>query len=175
MKKIINKDGKTRIVFIFEKIVIKIPRLFKNSNKVKKEDYNNFKKTIGLFGNMIINFNEFIFYLLFRPNFCLPTYFSFFGLFNIQKRGINVVDVWQDTEKYKISENLVKNKLDFLVKTYYRLLLKRKSKDQIHIPLIAHNILSPNSLYFNKDQIQLADYGDLCVIRFLLIFKDKLS
>jgi hypothetical protein len=68
----INRDGTTRLVIILGSFVIKFPRL---------KDF---------WGNLFINWNEFAVYIIYRPNLCAPTYFSFFGFFNIQKRGIGI-------------------------------------------------------------------------------------
>lgn len=171
-------EGYTRLVFVFSKVVIKFPRLLKNSRKMPKSPFKE-RKTLALGENMIINFNEFIFFILFRPKFCLPTYFSFFGLFNIQKRGEIIYSVIDGTEegvkKYEAVRSLVKNKLNFLLEEYDKWLKEKNKKDSKHIPLIAHNIISPNSLYFNKNRIQVADYGDLCVARFIRHFNEDLS
>lgn len=50
-----------------------------------------------LLGGVMANLQERRFYKETKNPFCMPTYFSFFGLFNVQKRG-GKVDFWERNE-----------------------------------------------------------------------------
>ena len=61
------------------------------------------------FRGIVDNRHEYVFYQKTKNPFLLPTYFSFFGLFNIQKLGnelkIDSIDLW--CQLYEITEGLV--------------------------------------------------------------------
>ena len=110
--------GETRIVFVFKKIVIKIPsvRIFTRCSQFfsKKENKLIDKWICPSFSfffkwflrGLWCNWSEFVFYL-FHPNIkiLMPTYFSLFGLINIQRRGmiIKKTDRYIFYQIYKIS------------------------------------------------------------------------
>lgn len=170
------EKGYTRVVFVFSKVVIKLPRLLRNSKKIPTKVTKNWqrqRKVLALFENMVINLQEFIFFLIVRPKFCLPTYFSFFGLFNIQKKGEIITE--QGESVYNGAKNFEANTLSYLLKNYSKELEEKNHKDSAHLSLIHHNIASPGALYFNKKRIQVADYGDWPVIRFIRKYKNELS
>jgi hypothetical protein len=50
-----------------------------------------------LFGGIMANWNEYVFYKQTKNVFVMPTYFSLFGLVNIQKRGYEIV-FWQEKD-----------------------------------------------------------------------------
>ena len=116
-----KKEGTTRTVYIFKYIVIKFP-LIKIAKAFKhyKSVHGNKRKTELieralqkrpfyelayamntvrglLFTGIIQNWNEFLFCIKYRyPKYVAPTFFSFFGLFNIQKYGQELtVDLWK--------------------------------------------------------------------------------
>lgn len=116
------KKGSTRIVFLFPAlgVVVKLPIVYVNSAyrsmKVillrickKQMSRTQIYSLIGhpdikisimgnLFGGIYNNLSEWTFFLRTRHGFCYPTYFSFFGLCNIQKYGEQLKDdfVWAD-------------------------------------------------------------------------------
>ena len=93
------EKGKRRICFIFPYFVIKLPTI--NPIKAWRKLYcpgrglrlkhlafnsdSEGSPRYWLFRGMRCNWLEFIWYLRYRYNFMTPTYFSFFGLFNIQR------------------------------------------------------------------------------------------
>jgi len=100
------KKGRHRAVFIFPllAIAIKIPmmRLFKTTKIVLRRlvhldfkmmhrettrslDCGGYKDM--LFGGIVTNWREFVFFRKTKNPFLQPTHFSFFGIFNIQKMG----------------------------------------------------------------------------------------
>jgi hypothetical protein len=104
----IFKKGRYRFVFVFPQlgIAVKLPaiRLFKAIGTLIGHVIHlrfrrllwNMARPIGhgfegcqdeLFGGVWTNWNEFWFYQQTRNEFLQPTYFSLFGLFNIQKAG----------------------------------------------------------------------------------------
>lgn len=101
------KSGHYKTVFILEKIVIKFPRIrFKDAFLASKRlnskgrlfdhliKIRNYKAIntdyasiqVYLFRAIIENFFELVFYKKYKFNFLVPTYYSFFGLFTIQKK-----------------------------------------------------------------------------------------
>lgn len=106
--------GKTRIAVIFENFVVKLPRIY--FRQAFKKIWKSFRsgdlaKCLGyglevygspkrlLFRGVWENWGEFRFYRLSRSRFLMPTYFSLFGMLNIQKRGnkkakIEDVNLW---------------------------------------------------------------------------------
>ncbi|MEK7653252.1 MAG: hypothetical protein AAB358_02130 [Patescibacteria group bacterium] len=102
--------GKTRVVFVFPKLglVFKLPmirfltsialtkrnlqRYFGGNPPLQKEDMGDVKSY--LFGGILKNWREFIFYLKTRHPILQPTFFSLFGFFNIQLAGKEQVKEW---------------------------------------------------------------------------------
>ncbi len=96
------KKGNYRIVIVIGSLVIKLPRIRLKSGikclmheikhgrclKYYRNDvlYYTCSKT-NFFGGVISNWQEYRFYQSTKLPILMPTYFSFFGLFNIQKRG----------------------------------------------------------------------------------------
>jgi hypothetical protein len=94
--------GKSRKVWIFEKIVLKFPvmhfkevcktiiRSYRHGQLLRclKADMNAYgQPRRRLFLGIRDNWSEFVFYVFHPSPFLMPTYFSLFGLLNIQKRG----------------------------------------------------------------------------------------
>lgn len=182
--------GTTRVVFIFKKIVIKLPRIsfrriglviasnvssslvfvkrdgfrkyFFSLLKNRKELKRSFKKnayqksiTLGLkmlphkkyefialnhalFAGIMANWHEFLFYLKTRNSFLLPTYFSFLGLINIQKRGQKLE--WDDS----------KSIFSFFVDN-------SKKRDQVFCD--AHSFENSDNFCWDEGKLKMLDYG----------------
>ena len=96
--------GTTRIVFVFPKVVIKIPRIqlkialgiasfigWKRLHKYvfKKHSWTSINSvTHYIYGGILANWNEYFFYLKNKNiQILMPVHFSFFGLINIQSTG----------------------------------------------------------------------------------------
>ena len=105
--------GHTRTVIIFENFVVKLPRIhFRRAlgslwrsfrggylSKCLKYDIEVYSSPRRLlFRGILENWREFRFYHRSRSRFLVPTYFSLFGMLNIQKRGnrtkIKDVNLW---------------------------------------------------------------------------------
>ena len=156
------KKGTTRIVLIFNHIVIKLPvieiirsakefyysrkyffksikkngfkrhyqkKLIRKRHSIKNEQefiarrskeiflevvpfkkYEIFGLRYLLFGGIMANWNEYLFYKETNNLFVMPTYFSFFGLINIQKRGQDINfwkydDIWRYIYQNSKNEN----------------------------------------------------------------------
>ena len=133
----ICRTGTNRVVLIFEKIVIKFPR------------------TKNFWRNLWINFMEFIYYLIYHSEFCMPTYFSLFGIITIQKRGKNwgyldekggALDYYSDSlKKYLATKNFSKH-------------------ERI---IINHNSHSNTNLFWDEGKLKYVDYGDAIMFRFI--------
>jgi hypothetical protein len=61
-----------------------------------------------LFGGIMANYQEWRFYRKTKNIFVMPTYFSFFGLFNIQKRG-KKIDFWDRVGAWHYIHNNIEN------------------------------------------------------------------
>lgn len=123
------KIGRYRLVFIFPffGIAIKFPviRLFNffwmiirhlvrlKVKRIYKEAILSVDCDIGynnwLFGGIVANWREFVFFRKTKHPFLLPTYFSLFGLFNIQMAGepclFKEVDLW--CQLYELTDGKV--------------------------------------------------------------------
>jgi len=104
------EKGKTRVAIIAGEIAIKFPRIyaleiFKCFFWYLREGYADVKYFLGheikfmLWRGIVCNFREFLFYRTYRLSILAPTYFSLFGLINIQKAGTNLkmddLAVWE--------------------------------------------------------------------------------
>ena len=107
------KKGNYRIVIVANSFVIKLARIrFKSGIKCMIHEikngrflkyyqndilYHTCSKT-NFFGGIISNWQEYRFYRQTKLPILMPTYFSFFGIFNIQKRGqildMSYGDLW---------------------------------------------------------------------------------
>lgn len=75
-----------------------------------KRAYETFGIRYSLFGGIMANWNEYLFYQKTRNPFLMPTYFSLFGLINIQKKSRKIdfwshEDVWLYVCRNSINEN----------------------------------------------------------------------
>ena len=78
-------QGFDRIVILIGIFAIKIPNFIDAFNHQDKRPL-----WRGILRKIWKNWQEFMFYLKHRHPFCVPTYFSLFGLFNIQRRTPNL-------------------------------------------------------------------------------------
>ncbi len=101
---------------------------------------------VEMFGGFMANWNEFIFFVKTRNKFLLPTYFSFFGLINIQKKG-NVLN-WKDGDFFVFLQN------------------NSKIKDQIFVD--AHSFDNPQNFYLDNGKLKMIDYGSRHCRSFIL-------
>ena len=164
------KNGRNRTVIIFEKFVVKIPRIFfKKSIKIfyraveggyifKKFAWKPDIKTSFswfLLSGILDNWREFYFYFKTRPGFVIPTYFSFFGLLNIQKTG-NILVLNDNAEEYMaffgqlnvITEGAVFN--------------------------ATHTFANPENFSRENGKLLMVDYGDIRVQSVLTDYGDKI-
>ena len=88
-----------------------------------------------VFRGIFANWNEFLLYQQTKNPFLQPTYFSFFGLFNIQKHN----------EPYKDGE--------LLRKEIYRIIGWRGFK------LDMHHLVNPRNFTLEKGRLRILDYG----------------
>jgi hypothetical protein len=164
--------GMTRKVIIFDKFVIKIARInflsaYKNLRGWWQHDK---KRALRLFGEIFwgnyyntclhpqmnlltgihANLVEFIFYLRHRHVFCMPTYISFFGLINIQKKG-QVCEI--EFEQFKERMNQMTNN---------------------EIPIQDHTFDSPGNFTQDDQYLQCIDYGDSTIHFLILKYGEKL-
>jgi hypothetical protein len=115
--------GSSRIVLVFTKVVVKIPRVY--FRRAFKAMYNSivrgfFFKSMRngvyvhssprkfLFRGFVENWNEFIYYYKSKLVILQPTYFSLFGIFNIQEVGEKLetnVDLWN--QLYDVTDGMV--------------------------------------------------------------------
>ncbi len=155
------KKGQDRIVFIFPLIgiVIKFPiihffRVFRRTycvlrgdGKNKKEKWEWIKEHLTypieayfgfkglLFRGLVANWREFWFYLKTRHSFLQPTYFSLFGLLNIQRYDepcrLQNVDLW--CQLYEMTNGQVFDD--------------------------SHHFENPHNFCFHNGKLRMLDYG----------------
>ena len=165
-------EGKTRKVYVFDKIVVKIAMIYwkaaisnfrfwwkldkRKFIMIVKEfvwgDYYNynFHPKTNLFAGIRANLLEFIFYLRYRNVFCQPTYFTFFGLINIQKKGLAC----------EISVEEFKPRMHQLTNN--------------EIPFKDHTFDSPSNFTVNNGHLQCIDYADPIIQPIILKYGKKL-
>lgn len=158
--------GKTRKVYVFDKIVIKVARIYwksayrniigwwkRDKNKAIKlilevfwGDYYNtdFHPKANLFAGIHANIVEFIFFLRYRNIFCRPTYFTFFGLINIQKKG-KICQI--PFEQFKPRMHQLTNN---------------------DIPTQDHTFDSPGNFIIENNHLQCIDYADQAIHKIIL-------
>ena len=199
------KKGTTRIAFVFDYFVVKIPvidfmeifrtfyytqvlffksikkdglkeyylkRLIKKRKDAKEnaEDILRRSEKLGLeilplkfyeirgvkyllFFGIMANLNEFIFYRKTKNIFVMPTYFSFFGLINIQKRG-KEIDFW--------------NYLDI----WRYICHNSANEDQ---PFCSpHSFSKKENFCLDGDKLKMLDYGSRHVNNFLILNGERL-
>lgn len=104
--------GNTRTVLIFENFVVKFPQMhLRKTYKLLRmmpcyqwpliwgnSIYSGDSIRRNLFRGIVVNWKEFSFYCSTQSLFLVPTYFSLFGLLNVQKRvkitKINSTNLW---------------------------------------------------------------------------------
>ena len=172
MNILIIKKGQTRKVYVFKLFVIKVALIhwrsaYKNIIGWWKRDKRKALKIIGelfwgdyynadfhpkanLFAGIHANLSEFIFYLRYRPAFCKPTYFTFLGLINIQKKGY-VCEM--PFEKFKARMHLITNN---------------------EIPFQDHTFDSPNNFTCDNNHLQCIDYADSRIHKIIQNYGNKL-
>jgi len=172
------KKGRDRIVFILPiiGIVIKIPiihflrviehhfSLFKSRNIYKKgtikkiffmyfegdfEYRHCFKGTI--FGGIHSNWLEYVFWRRTKNPFLKPTYFSLFGLINIQKYGAicTLKEVDLHCQLYEMTDGRVFDN--------------------------GHHFCNPANYTLESDQLQMVDYGNSRVYRVIVRYGKKIT
>lgn len=137
---IIN-SGTTRLVLVFKKVVIKFPRI------------KNFWK------NLVINFMEFLVFFFYQSDFCMSTYFSLFGIVNVQKRGSKTQYSNQNSRR-QIS-NYEKFVIDFL---------KNKKVKELDSYKLRHTF-SITNMFLDGDKLKNVDYGDWIMIKFIKFYE----
>lgn len=134
-------QGTNRSVLVFKFFVLKFPKINKS-----------------FFGNLLINFSEFICYMIYHPGLCMPTYFSLLGFINIQKKGSRT--------RYadKAASYLVLNSLTAYLERY---MVENNipGKDQL---ILAHETCSLNNLFWDGNYLRLVDYGSWPMWTFVL-------
>jgi hypothetical protein len=157
------KKGSRRIVILFPELgfVLKLPRIRLKSflkqipytitkkEVIKKEL---FKWTVDthatmrqyIFLGIASNWREFVFYRQTRHPFCVPTLFSFFGLFNLQKY-VTICSFKPDTLWCQFQELTNCHMFDFG----------------------SHHFTMPENFTFESGKIMMLDYGDLKVHEFI--------
>jgi hypothetical protein len=86
------KNGKKYIVKESERLHLQV--IFPKAYEI------NWNLSFLFFSGVMANWNEFIFYRRAKNPFVMPTYFSFLGLINIQKRG-KKIDFWGQGEVWR--------------------------------------------------------------------------
>jgi hypothetical protein len=103
-----------------------------------------------LFGGIMANWREFVFFHKTKHPFLLPTRFSFFGLFNIQTAGepclIKYVDLW--CQLYELTDGKV-------------------FAD-------SHHFENPNNFCFNGGVLRMLDYGSKRTHKVIADFGEKI-
>lgn len=152
------KKGLNRFVFVVPrlKMVIKLPfisffKAFRYSALyAKPKNWKHFKDEFGnykvetlhslkwyLFRGICSNWREFRFYQKTHNPFLQPTYFSFFGLLNIQRYGdicrLKKIDLWTQ-------------------------LLRLTNRDVVKD---SHHFDNPNNFSFRDGKLRIHDYGSL--------------
>lgn len=169
--------GSIRVVLVFDNFVVKIPRVYHWINrsiilsfhKSKNRDfrlriieYYDFFKV--LFSPIKKNWSEFMFYQKTRHKFCAKTYFSLFGLFNIQERVIY------------LNGSDVKTPYVFpRIKEYHYILKGIFSGREKEVE--SHTFFNPNNFGFSKRRYEFVclDYEDSQVQSNILEFGDRLQ
>ena len=113
-----------------------------------------FKSDLGfrkrLFGGILDNWREFTFFLKTRHPFLQPTYFSFFGLFNVQKVSeqcdIKYVDLW--CQLYELTNGRVWDD--------------------------SHHFENPDNFCFRDGKLRMLDYGSSRTHRVVIEYGQKI-
>jgi len=158
--------GKSRIVFVFSKIAIKLPIIrFIKAFKIAKYwikrrifwqsiyEYNYYTYStvqIFLLLGIMENWNEYRFYKETKSIFLVPTYFSLLGLVNFQKIG----------KPFYMNEEL------FWKRLYH--ITQGKIFDD------PHHFLDQKNFSKTDDRLQMLDYGNHKCFRVIREYGDKI-
>lgn len=112
-----------------------------------------YRVPIYLLGGIMANYHERQFYKRTKNPFVMPTYFSFFGLFNIQKRG-KKIDFW---DMYGIWGYVYHN-----------------SQNPNQPFCDGHTLADPKNYCTDNGKLKLVDYGNRQVAEFLKINGENL-
>ena len=158
--------GTTRIALVFDNFVIKLSRLLHFLRLAMDQLYK--FRIRGSFRKMFIpirdNLSEFVFYRRTCHVFCAKTYFSFFGLFNIQERVVH------------LEGNDPKDQYNFPRYEEYESVLKGVFWGREKY-VESHTFLNPINFGFSKKRgvFVCVDYADPEVQKNILEFGDRLQ
>jgi len=104
-----------------------------------------------LFKGMVENWYEYSFYIRTRHPFCVPTYFSFLGLLNIQRLAsisqFKTTDLWCQLQELA---------------------------DMILISKGSHHLTEPANFTFENNRLQIFDYGNQKVQEVIIQYGQKI-
>ena len=162
------EKGRNRFVLVFKNFVVKFPRirLIKAIQRIYRATKGGYllkclswNSTISmsprhfLLRGLMDNFGEFIFYLTTQSKCVKPTYFSLFGLLNIQKGG-NILILHSEAEYVNFFGQL------------YDITNGEVFKD-------AHTFSNPKNFCRENEKLKMVDYGNTKVRNILLKYGDK--
>jgi hypothetical protein len=163
------EKGRNRIVLVFDNFVVKLPRirLLKAIQRIYRATKGGYLlKCLGwnstismsprhfLLRGIMDNCGEFIFYLATKSNSVMPTYFSLFGLLNIQKSG-NILILHSEKEYVNFFGQL------------YDITNGEVFKD-------AHTFSNPKNFCREDEKLKMVDYGNAKVRNILLKYGNKI-
>lgn len=179
------KKGNTRIVWLlplfgiaikFPRFYLKITYLYLIRYVFPSLKYDGWKKTFlthvgvdpdllgsvfgNLFGGIYHNWSEFLFFLRTRHGFCQPTYFSLFGLVNIQKLGEQMDLGWVYEKEW------------WWNRVYHRFLVPILEKSKYSD---GHHFFNQNNFTFYKGKLFLLDYGSRVTRKILMKQREELE
>lgn len=146
-KKILRRNSEKNRIKEEEKLHMKLlPRMFYEAHGFS---------TVGylLFSGIIANVNERRTYRRTKSPFVIPTYFSFLGLFNIQKRG-KKIDFWDNREVWGY------------------IWRNSQNPDQPHCD--GHTLADTENYCIDDGKLKLVDYGNRQIAEFLRINGENL-
>lgn len=171
------EQGSTRIVLLFGWFVLKFP-IFTNPDWVvvysvlklgirkcilrkKESNFTNFNFLESLFTTLTpltdglsSNWLEFYYYLKTRNKFLVPTYFSFFGLINIQ-RQVEKIEINPGDLKYPFKDFFS------IINGYYS-----NSSFEVNVRF-THHMLAESYCWGSDGGLMIFDYGDKSVFPFI--------
>lgn len=107
-----------------------------------------------LLAGIMANLQEFYFSLFFENSFIEPTYFSFFGLINVQKKG-DKIDFWNSDDLFNY---VCQNSLQ---------------QDQPHCD--SHVFSNIDNFCIDGCRLKICDYGSRNIQEFLILNGERLS
>lgn len=163
------KKGTYRIVLIFEKFVIKFPIIspisavsstiffLKRKSFLRSLKFYFYGYVVGpqhyLFRGIAENWSEFCFYRKYKFKFLVPTYFSLFGFFSVQKfvNQLNLsIEIENDFEEQ----------------------VCRITNKEVYID--PHHFLNPKNFSKENGKLQIIDYAGPHTQEVLVKYADKL-